>query len=757
MMEEKLSFQQWLLSERTLKMILYSGAFLLVLAGIVFVQTQWAMLQAWQKVSVTMGMTVLTYGSGVLLARRSSSLRVGALALLGVAAGFAPLNFVLLDMLDVIPPTIDPRWTWLLGSLVCAAVYGWTVHRVRAGLLTLFTALAGLSAYAAVIAFFTPPIAVWMLLLCLPPFLLSALSRRWQHHAWLGRPLHTLAHIATPLLWLGSTTLWVNGTINALDELLILQTFDPWTLLAVTGISAAFYWTTDWLNSRAWERWLSVSMVTGTFLMSVFQFALPFFWTALILLLLGVGYWTLAWKFDNQESDDQTKRVFPLYVAGYVLIALVNLLAWMTYSAPQIDIALLLFADALICLLVAFMHKREIPVYLAMGLFLAAVWMLALVPKTLFWSQPPFVFVGLFVGILYFVIGRRLRHTRPTTSHLPRAFMVSGLLLIAAGLATAVDWLSVLQWMIETAAAIWRPLYDGLITFVSNKVVQSIGLQIGAAVFYLYTWQNRHRSYALSFTICIGLLLSFAGVLVAFPFESVRALQSLLLVWGIAHVVIGLLMRGDFGRHSRIPFLIFGWLIMLLGIGFNGVALVFIGLPLLLIGIQKRQPRMSEVGGAVILAGLLVIVYEIGWLLHIQMLIVPIGLYMLAVGWYEKQRGNMTIYRWLTWGALLIMFSTSFLETYNGRIALLFIVEGVAAVAWGIFTQSRNFVRLGVTALILFGMWQFYVHAAGTPRFVQIGGIGLTLLGGGLCLLFYRERLLAYHAAWQTTWKAWNP
>src|SRR4030067_3796041 len=95
--KESVPFDQWLLSERNIKIALYMGGALLVLAGIIFIGVNWMRIPGPVKFAITMLVTGLMYLGGFLLFQKPM-LRIGGIALLGVASGFLPLIFAVLQI-----------------------------------------------------------------------------------------------------------------------------------------------------------------------------------------------------------------------------------------------------------------------------------------------------------------------------------------------------------------------------------------------------------------------------------------------------------------------------------------------------------------------------------------------------------------------------------------------------------------------------------------------------------------------------------
>jgi len=138
---ERVPFDQWLLSERNIKLALYAGGLLLVMAGLIFVGANWAHIPGAGKFAVTLSMTGLMFLGGLALYRRPT-LRIGGVALLAVAGGFLPLNLIVLQIYVLGPAGGDPGLTTVLGSAACLALYALMARWMRSALFATFAVLA---------------------------------------------------------------------------------------------------------------------------------------------------------------------------------------------------------------------------------------------------------------------------------------------------------------------------------------------------------------------------------------------------------------------------------------------------------------------------------------------------------------------------------------------------------------------------------------------------------------------------------------
>jgi hypothetical protein len=139
----------------------------------------------------------------------------------------------------------------------------------------------------------------------------------------------------------------------------------------------------------------------------------------------------------------------------------------------------------------------------------------------------------------------------------------------------------------------------------------------------------------------------------------------------------------------------------------------------------------------------------------------PLGLALLGVGWNERRRKGGGVTYWLpTLLGLGVLTISAFVQSLpQGAYvyALLLGVEGLLALGWGIWRRSRGYVLVGLLSLIVNALTQVGRAFVDMPRWIQIGVIGVILLGGGLVALFRRAEILRARQRLTETWKEWEP
>ncbi len=354
-------FDQWLLSERNIKLALYSGGFLLILAGLIFVGVNWNYLPGIAKLGVTFAVTLSMYVGGVLLYKRPT-LKIGGAALLAIASGFLPLNFVV-TQIYLTGGTLSNNAMWFFASLVCGIVYALTALWARHNLFTVFavvaaysgaTALKGSDLQAAGFAF---PYALVTLVI----LLVSIGARNVSRVSFTSRTLRISAHLAAPIVFLIAVAEWFLSSTNFYRSNSALA-------LAAMFLLVILYVVDDWRSKAVYARWGS-SFVFGVFAaLLCTELRLSSIQTGLVLKILAAVYLLLG-KF--LQRGNKLIAGLPLYLVAGLLAALVTMQSLVVYTRTPEHLALALVGDVVLLAIAAYLFRRVEFVYGAAWLALA--------------------------------------------------------------------------------------------------------------------------------------------------------------------------------------------------------------------------------------------------------------------------------------------------------------------------------------------------------------------------------------------------
>ena len=415
-------FDQWLLSERNIKIALYTGGLLLVLAGLIFIGVNWERFPGPVKFAITLMFTGLMYLGGYLLFKRPT-LRIGGVAMLAVASGFLPLNFAVLQIYIFAERGLSSEAMWLIGSLLTLLLYALTAYWTRAELFTYLSLAAIVSALTAALALLDArplgyALAYAMLMLA---FLLCA--RALKPTALAGftcKPLLIVAHTAMPVLMIFSAALWIGDTGCAScpsDS----PNGSPWLALATMFTGVLFYVATD-IATKAlagtghattgaatteiagkgsapagiaaaeaapidvaaiettltdiavrWPvaRWVAAFAFAITFVFLLIELRFDGVATGFTLMALALAYLLLGYVLQRRAG--KSSAAWPLYAAGYAVAGLVTVQALAGFGQSPDQLAKVLIADAILLVVSAWVHRRYEWLYAAAWVFIAPV------------------------------------------------------------------------------------------------------------------------------------------------------------------------------------------------------------------------------------------------------------------------------------------------------------------------------------------------------------------------------------------------
>jgi hypothetical protein len=327
--KEKVPFDQWLLSERNIKIALYSGGLLLLIAGIIFIGVNWTRIPGPGKFAITLLVTGLMYLGGYLLVQRPAY-KIGGVALLGIASGFFVLNFAVLQIYVMGPRGMADNVMWLIASPFCLLLYMLTAYGSTSDLFTYFslfalgsTLTAGLVVAGASELTFLLTFSLWGLVLSI----LAQGLKITQLEEFTYQPLMICAHLLIPL-----TFLWSLGILAAGSGLLPLNTGSLWISFAVLALGSIFYslnayWykspIATYLGLVAWSIALTAALVLAN---------VPFLVYLLSYALLSMLMLVLAQAVKTSSRTNFIHK--PLLITSNILMPLTYITTFFYLLAP---------------------------------------------------------------------------------------------------------------------------------------------------------------------------------------------------------------------------------------------------------------------------------------------------------------------------------------------------------------------------------------------------------------------------------------
>lgn len=359
-------FDQWLLSERNIKFALYSGGFLLLLAGLIFVGVNWAYLPGIAKLGVTLAVTLGLYVGGILLIRRPT-LKIGGTALIAIASGFLPLNFVVTHIYLTSELGVSGETIWFIASLVCGIVYAATALRTHNNLFTSFllgAVLSGTTALMQLLALDYTPMAFGYGLMTLALWGAAYAMRERPGMQFLSFGLRIGAHVFAPFVFLFAAVIWVVSFSVA------SSVGDVWFALAAIAAMVVFYVLDDWRAHTTYARSsaaLLFALLTAFVCTQVHASSIQ---TGLVLKGLAAVYILLGYFLQRGKK---LEAGLPLYLVSALAAGFVTAQALSAYVQTPEHLALALVGDVVLLSLAAYLSRQVEFVHGAVWLVLAPV------------------------------------------------------------------------------------------------------------------------------------------------------------------------------------------------------------------------------------------------------------------------------------------------------------------------------------------------------------------------------------------------
>ncbi len=211
------------MAEQQANLLLYLGAFLIVIAALIFVGYSEEAIGAGVKMGVLVAYTVIFLATGVICMRLPRVQQAG-LIFFAVGALMVPLNFVGAYVFFFAEEDMDPTGLWLAGSLTSALFYGAISMLGIGGWYPVPTAAAVVSAFAALLVLVDAPpeaypaCSVGLATLLAAPVLLKL----GQASSVFGTAGEVAAHVVVPAAMLLTlflaevdVRLWLNLSLTA--------------------------------------------------------------------------------------------------------------------------------------------------------------------------------------------------------------------------------------------------------------------------------------------------------------------------------------------------------------------------------------------------------------------------------------------------------------------------------------------------------------------------------------------------------------
>jgi hypothetical protein len=568
--KEQVPFDQWLLSERNIKIALYTGGVLLVLAGLIFIGVNWTRIPGPGKFAITLMVTGLLYLGGYLLFQRPAY-KIGGIALIAIASGFLALNFAVLQIYVLGPSGLRDDVMWLIASPLCLLLYGLTAYWTRSDLFTYITQAAVVSTVTSMLVVVDALGMVYLITYSLVALVILLLSRYAQSSPlsdFTFRPLLIVSQLAMPFILLAAVTGWLNFT-----DCTSCTAGSPWLAIVSLGVGVLFYSSTNSFFQWYVARWVAAPLGAVTFGFIFVELNFSDSAIAIALMVISLSMLGIGNVFERRE--EQRSSGWPFYATAYVVAAFVSLMVITDTS----NLVKILLGDVALMTISAIIFRNHWWIYGAVWLFMLPVYLI--ISLYISPSENQGLLMGL-LGLNYAAAGYALGR---------RELRLGGPFLTAAAFLTVIT--NILVWE--------NPLITSIVLVATAILYLSMALWIG------WEW--------LLFPALIALNLSVFTIN-DLLFESTRTLVNTLIisygVLGTLSVIGGLVLRRTGETRWAWPLYIAGsvnligaymgglgssdWMAIGLSVLISSILLTFAWLERTVIETKELPPILSYLG-----------------------------------------------------------------------------------------------------------------------------------------------------------------
>ena len=777
----------WLVEQQA-NLLLYLGAFLIVIAALVYISTSGQAIADAAKMALLAAFTIAFLAAGV-VCLRFERVRQAGFVFFAVGAVMVPINFAGAYGFFYADSDIDPTGLWLAGSLVSVLFYAAVSLLGIGGWYPVPAVAAAFSSLAALLVLADAPPEAYpgsfialALLLSVP----AALPPGRASKAF-GPVTSLAAHATVPIALIAALSM--TGAAEG-DYERDFELATRWYLPPTAAVAALFYWAQVLWAGRAWPRAQQALMVAalgvsgGALITIVFALDAGSEWYGPAVAALGwlyaagsapfgprwsgrrhlgwmaLGTVTVSWLFFEGMFSD-----FPRHGAGVHFAGAAFYLC--AARLTRIDIPLLgsIAGEGADQQPAWARVSASVPFIYAAGLTLGIgyYFLLASLPAAegAKISEASWPFFGLSAGIAAAAASMRWwwRDLR-LHAYVVAAGMSLFVLLSAVQAEGAVTLLLVLYGALALALILWEleplalalPAAYGFFAILAawryyDAPAEYLPLTISAAAFAFFAGYALLRGRSLPANVRPGLSVSWPQVALACAFAYAVAAP----IAGWVRLATLTDERGFSGTERFEKTLLYQ----------TSAASVLL-LAILLLAQAWLWRRLSLAAGASALA-MVALLLEIGHLRpeNAQAYTAPLGTYLLAAALLAlRVRGLPDELRALTGpvealGALLIMapsFSQS-LDADAWRYGLILLAEALAFVA--VALVQRRLWLLGVSLLLAVMDGVHYLFFAGgpaLPNWAILAIAGTAVMAAGTAILLGRDRWTVWQRAVQAWW-----
>jgi len=514
-----------LLSERTLRVLLFVGVFLLFVSAVTLVAFNWQRFHPLVQVAFLSGFTLFFYVLGWYV-RAKMGLQQSGIALVATGSLLVPVDFYAIYLSGGIFPPEAWAEVWLIASTVCLGAYVITAVALRAEFFGYLVGTAAGSLLCATLQvtgissdWWSPMLCSLALLLMLPAQKPGFSQKTWFPGVF-GRPFRHLALLTVTCILLLTTGLRIADQITHPSFRLALA-LDWWLACAVYTLAAARY------PRRSLASAACVTAPVALYLTLVLRFEVTgsspawhaLGWALLTPVYLAVG-WVLQGNLAKVLPEDKACHAQGRTVVGWAVALILLAAIWAAFSDMSATAAThAVLTGSLILAVVLWQRPGLLFVASLFSLSTATTWM-----TTLGLDVAQYCLGWELLAILHVIVAIRLRRAEQYTPSLYVAgFCIAGLSLLPPLVAldrgwmiyALANWIALSGWAAGLAHGDEHPGLRRLLRLAGplRRSVLHWAAALPLPAWFWLTWTNNVRpadawlgiGFAALAWVCLGL------------------------------------------------------------------------------------------------------------------------------------------------------------------------------------------------------------------------------------------------------------
>lgn len=702
-------WQNWY-THNSINLLLYLGAFLIVMSASIFVSFQWETISGVTKASLLCVLALTFFICGLWFHRVPKIQTAGATfisigAILLPICGSAWYTFVFKAQ------GYSPGPIWLITSILSLILYVSLATYFKNIFYVYIANIATLSLLLSVVRTYDLPTNYYILHSIFTSILLLGISYTVKNNHSLQSlyytPVKLSSHVIMPLSL-------IYGLLIAISDGMLFSVEVTVSLL----LGSLFYLISYFIEKSSWKIATAELLIPFSVFVHFYSRDYPTVLLLFAISAIGLLYILFAYLFkkDNlpEESDIST-------ITGIMLLILSALTVLATTATPE-QKAFLTLLPAIAGSTIAYI-KRRIQYTHISAVFFALF--LFIVHTDIFKLENHYEYLGMtyaFLGLAYYLATVWHKHTQPFV----QTFALSSSFYFVLGLLASLGhngYLGII-FLLLAAIAISASREFGNLTFVygSNTALYF------SLLCFLRQSNIRELYFPIFFVLCAYFIYSISLNVSAkiAPYYRTSALFGGILTF----LLLCIPSIEGYGHPYDMQT--------------EKFALVATYGLMVLFGIDAYRHRSSMIGYITSAFGIFTYLWHLSYLGFTETLLytLPLGVYFMVLAYLRRLKKDPDNMHFLdSLGMLFLLGSPAVLSFGENamKYSVILGIEGIILLMLGISMQYKVYRYAGIAAIVLSVLPQSYEYIAALPRWAVVGVFGIGFLGTALTLLLKKK------------------